>query len=499
MSARSKKTMIACFAVVVALSTGVAHARRSHLYPNSQSGVWERPRASRSGAGSYQPQEYEPIMRDRSTPASPVSVPRRPKAPIPAITASASPDENVTGEGDPIEANVDMRREFSDIRTNEYLDFEYGAGEEEEEIAPGLLGHFGHGHGPIAVEYLYTGEVFTNMRGGLQTRNATTYFGLFEMVMTADVEEMGLFPGGEIFLYALNGHGRGISEYYVGDAQVLSNIEIPFESQIFQVEEYWWERTFCDDTFMFRIGKQDVNYDFAVVEVAGDFINSSFGFHPTIPMPSYPDAAMGVMGHVLLTDSFLFRAGVWDGAANGKTWGFSGTGETFSMYEFEKLWNINGHPGEFHVGFWYHSGDFPYLDGTPGAHSGSHGVNIGGEHFLWKENCCPDDTQGLAVFGQWGWAPQRYSQLEAHQYLGTGLVYQGLLPNRDDDITGLAMAQIRYADFFPNMEEETAIELFHKFSVGDYIMIQPDLQFICNPGGTGRDAFVAGVRFEVLL
>ena len=34
--------------------------------------------------------------------------------------------------------------------------------------------------GELLVEYVYTGEVFTNMRGGLNTTRATEYRGNFE-------------------------------------------------------------------------------------------------------------------------------------------------------------------------------------------------------------------------------------------------------------------------------------------------------------------------------
>jgi len=44
-----------------------------------------------------------------------------------------------------------------------------------------------------------------------------------------------------------------------------------------------------------------------------------------------------------------------------------------------------------------------------------------------------------------------------------------------------------------------AIELFYKAQLTPYIMVQPDLQYIVNPGGENRDAFVGGLRFEVLL
>ncbi len=45
---------------------------------------------------------------------------------------------------------------------------------------------------------------------------------------------------------------------------------------------------------------------------------------------------------------------------------------------------------------------------------------------------------------------------------------------------------------------ETTVELTYKAFVNDHFTAQPDLQWIRNPGGTGRlkDALVVGMRFK---
>jgi hypothetical protein len=59
---------------------------------------------------------------------------------------------------------------------------------------PGMLGYAMHGGGGLTIEYIYTGDVFSNMRGGMNTRNATEYLGLFDLAITADLDELGFFP-----------------------------------------------------------------------------------------------------------------------------------------------------------------------------------------------------------------------------------------------------------------------------------------------------------------
>ena len=381
---------------------------------------------------------------------------------------------------------------------------------------PGMLGYAMHGGGGLTIEYIYTGDVFSNMRGGMNTRNATEYLGLFDLAITADLDELGFFPGGTFFMLFEDDHGKGISGDHVGDFQGVDNIDggVPFT----QVTEFWWEKAILDGLVTVRLGKQDANAEFAVTNLAGDFINASFGMHPNIPMPAWPHPAMGAVTFFQLTDWLSFNVGVFDGAADGRTWGFSGTGDVFSMYELRMEWELGNLPGEYHVGIWYHNGQFDDLSpgvaalgsnrlrrptvmnisplGAGDVYSGNHGVHMGLDQLIYRESCRDDDDQGLGVFGQYGWAPQ--DRNEVHHYLGAGVVYKGLFRGREEDTTGIGMAHVQFSDLL-NLRNETTIELFHKIQLTPYIILQPDLQYVASPSGQERDAVVGGLRFELLL
>lgn len=424
----------------------------------------------------------------------------------------------------------------------------------EPEQPPGLLGYHFHGRGGLKAEYIYTGEVFTNMRGGLSTNEATQYRGLFDLALTADLEKMGFFTGGKFFLLAENGHGRGLTQDYVGDYQWLSSID---GRDFTQVSEYWWERSFFDDGFLtIRLGKQDCNKDFAVVDLAGDFVHSSYGSIPNIPMPSWPETSMAAVAIVRLHEGCFLKAGVWDGVPYGGNWGFSGTGTTFSIGEFKAEYKLDDRlPGDFHVGMWYHSDRFDditpavslgclndfrarkpcsnYVAGGPlGAvgdvYSGNYGVYGGIEQLIYAEPETPADhkgrkddkdkdekegdkkdsddkdepekperPQGLGIFFQYGWAPG--DRNPANYCFGSGVVYKGLLPRRDDDIIGAGVEHVIFSESLPNQSMETAIEFFYKAQLSPWTVLQPDLQYIARPDGQYRDAFVFGVRFELTL
>lgn len=402
----------------------------------------------------------------------------------PAAPSDSAPSAPV-GEAPAAEADADAAEETEEAEEAE---------EAEEETASGLFGPFLHGGNGIVAQYLYTGDVFSNLRGGINTNRATRYLGLVDVAITADLDRLGLPPGGTFFILGEDFHGQSPTEEDIGDYQCVSSIDAPRRTQ---VSEYWWQQTFLDGELTLRLGKQDANAEFGVVDLAGDFINSSFGMVPLIPMPTYPDPSAAVAAFYTPCDWLALKTGVWDGAPDGRNWGFSGTGSTFSIAEAELLWSLLEErlPGGFHVGGWYHSGDVDDLSGN-GSFDGNYGIYLGGEQMIFKESWDPEKDEGLGVFGQFGWSPE--DRNEGRCYYGAGLVYKGLVPCRDDDITGIGIASVAFSDWL-DLDNETAVELFHRVQVSEYFSVQPDLQYIARPSGVERDALAVGMRFEVAL
>ncbi len=366
---------------------------------------------------------------------------------------------------------------------------------------PGLLGCALHGGDGITAEYLYTGEGFSNVRGGLSDIDATRYTGRFDMVLSGDLDQMGCTPGGVFFMHFQTLHGEGITDDFVGAHQRISNIDgnpgAGFD--LTQLTQYWYQNSVLDGMITVRFGKILCDSEFALATRGGDFINTSLGWTHTIPMPAYPDASAAAIAFFELTDWLEFKAGVWDGAPNGRNWGFSGTGDLFSIYELKANWALSDGrlPGDSNVGMWYHNGQFADQAGGA-AHESNHGIYWGMSQLLRKENPCDaDDAQGLGGFVQFGWAPE--DRNVAEQYWGGGLVYTGAIGGRDADTCGIGVGNMTFSTLGPRGEDETMIELFYKARVGQHVVIQPDLQYISSPGGLYTDSFVLGLRFQTVL
>lgn len=382
-----------------------------------------------------------------------------------------------------------------------------GAPDWSDDAAQFLLPERLHQVAGIVGEYIYTGEVFSNTRGGLNTNDATRYRGNLDLVLIGDTEAMNLWAGGRFFVYGNHFHGRTLSPEDVGDAQYYSNIEgFPRPENKMQLTEYWYEHVFAEGAIVVKAGKQDANADFAYVDLGGDFVNSSFGLIPTVPLPTWPNPGMGLAVLTNIDDTYHFKFGVYDGTPTtgpdtGGRSGFETLGDYGAMTLVELMINTSLSDyselvGGYRIGGWYHSDDFDDLrSGAPATKSGNFGFYAGADQLLWRESDEEDVVQGLGVFFQFGWAPSDRNEID--QYLGTGVTYRGLLPGRDEDLIGLAIANASFRD--NALDSERAVECFYRLQMTTCWSLQPDVQYIANPAGDLRDALVAGVRTEIVL
>lgn len=361
----------------------------------------------------------------------------------------------------------------------------------------------------ITLNFEYVSTLFTNTHGGVNTHHATEYTGNTHLTLSLDTGALGWWQGGEFFIYGEERHGPGLTGRHVGDLFTFNNDE---ERDFVQISEYWWRQDLLDGKVWFKIGKMDANADFLVVEYGLEFINSVFAVIPLVPVPTFPDPALGLVGYVEPTDRLYLMAGVFDQQAFGGTSGFDtavhNRSDSVTMLELALMpeLKMSGRslPGTYRVGGWYTSADedvfFNDLGGRrrPRTHRGNQGVYAAFDQLIFKENDEPGDSQGLGAFFQFGWAPSAYNEIS--QYYGTGMQWTGLVPSRDDDITGLAFGHASLSGRVQALEHrhsETAIEWFYKAQITPWFSVMPDLQYIFKPGGDGRDAFVVGLRTQI--
>lgn len=164
----------------------------------------------------------------------------------------------------------------------------------------------------LSAGFVYTGEYFDNLRGGINTSGAGEYRGDLSIYLELDTETAGWWDGGTFFAHLQEQHGQGITEDHVGDFQVLSNIDA---GDFKQVSELWYRHGFLDNAYWIKVGKMEANEDFAGMDFGTEFIHSGAGFAPTIPLATFPDQDWGIVFGASPVDWLSVNAGlyIWDG------------------------------------------------------------------------------------------------------------------------------------------------------------------------------------------
>lgn len=367
----------------------------------------------------------------------------------------------------------------------------------------------------VAINGEYTAELSGVTDGGLRRRFS------FRNILTLDAElDLGTIlgvHGGTAFVQYLSVNPeRGGSED-AGDLQGYSNIENA--KHLDALYEAWYEQTFAEGKLRFKVGKVDANSEFAALEAAGGFANSSAGFSPTVAaFPSYPDPSMSINAFVRVLDTagcaLTLGYGLYDGtAAQGVAAGgrapsiFLGSARGESLFHIgqaELAWE-GGSPtdhagtlggGRLALGMWAHTADFVRFDG--GTAQGAHGFFALAEQQLCRTRD-DDPSAGLVGFVQLGLADGSVSKVEGHYALG--LVLEGVGECRPNDSIGLyaSLADLSDDAAAGFDKDELALDAYYRIHITPAISVQPEVQYIVNPSGDPDtdDALVLGIRVGV--
>ncbi len=345
----------------------------------------------------------------------------------------------------------------------------------------------------LAFGLAYTFDGASVLKGGLHRRSVAG--GLLDLNLTLDTDAAFGLKGGTLFAQYYFRHGR-FGNDDVGSAQGYSNID---EARLSRAEEVWYEQKLLNDRLRVKVGQVDANSEFDFAEAAGDFINPTAGFSPTIAgFRTYPDPGVSVNVFIYPTEQIYLGGGYY--ADNFKQ--LSGDSFKHPFLIGELGFTHGGHgrfaAGRLAVGGWRDTASVDRIDG--GEESGTAGFYLVAEQMIWKENLeDKDDAQGISVFGQYGWADDEVSPFAQHFSMGVSAA--GLLDGRDDDATGLRLSWVGLSrasasGFDAN---ETNLEFFYRAQITPCISVKPGLQWFHHPGGIkdADDTVVGTLRASI--
>ena len=311
-----------------------------------------------------------------------------------------------------------------------------------------------------------------------------------------------------------------------------------------------------------RLGQLTADSEFVISDYGALFTNGTDGWpaflYTNIPEggPGYPMGTLGIRVAVnpwkwMTLQSAFFQGNVFaqDVNRHGFRWDLDPDLGYFWINELQMRWNqgedTNALPGQAKFGAWFHTADFanPFFDedgvpladenssGNPQTHLWNYGFYWILDQMLYRE---PADLmtaagfskdgksvaagkrseqvaekpsqQGLGWFGRIAFGPQNRNFVGF--YAESGLVYTGLIPTRDEDQVGIGFAYAQLTNGARKTLElegsrgvgaEMVLEFTYKAILTPWLYVQPDAQFIINPGGTQdlNNAFVIGWRVSI--
>jgi porin len=388
------------------------------------------------------------------------------------------------------------------------------------------LGSYG-----ISLNLQETSEVLGNTTGGI--KQSADYDGLTTADVTLDTQRAFGWRGGTFNASVLQVHGSNLSADNLDNLQTASGIEADRGIRLW---ELWYDQAFFYNTLDVKVGQQSLDQEFMVSQYSGLFVNTMFGWPmlPSADLPSgggaYPLSSVGGRVRYQPVGPFTFLAGVFNDNPGGPCQGgdsqvcdnrgtnFRVNDDPFYIAEIQFARPALGDleytdrapplPGVYRLGFWYDQGRFadqqygadglslanPLSNGAAKLHRGDYSAYLVIDQLLWRES--PESEEGLGFFFRGMIAPSDRNLVDMS--LNAGLTYREPFEHREDDIVGLGMgfanvsssasaldrdAQFYSASATPVRSNETFIEATYQYTIAPWWQLQPDVQYVFNPGG----------------
>lgn len=362
-------------------------------------------------------------------------------------------------------------------------------------------------------------EVWGNVSGGI--KRGASYDGVTLISIGLDTQRAFGWSGGPFNISVWNIRGRSISADNLLNLQTVSGILATPTTRIW---EAWFQQSFLDGM---KLGQQSLDQEFMNSQGSGLFLNTMMG-------PAYPLSSLGVRLRGLLPGGFTVLGGVFqdnppggpfnaDSQLPGSTrWGGNfnlRTGASF-IAEVQYVLNqpSNGEmdydgrasrlPGTYKLGAWIDTAPFPSQrfdngglsladpasDGLPRMLRNNASIYGVVDQMIWRP--AEDSPRSLPVFACLMGAPDDRNLISFS--VNAGIVLKAPLPGRDNDSVGagfgIAKVSAAVAGFdsdtavfsgspVPIRGSETFIELTCQCQVAGWWQLQPDFQYVLNPGG----------------
>ncbi|WP_244480618.1 carbohydrate porin [Methylobacterium sp. Leaf399] len=382
----------------------------------------------------------------------------------------------------------------------------------------------------ITYNAISTNEALGNVTGGFA--RGPIYAGKLETIVTADLGTLAGLDGLTFFANAFQIHDTGgLRDRSFGRLITVSNIEALPSTRL---SEIWLEQKWAGDRFAVRFGQLVADGEFFSSDTGKLFVSNDW---PTITGanlpgggPAYPLATPGVRLRYDPNAAVSALVAIFNGDPGDQRI-VNRTGTNFRlgdpplvMAEAQVRYNqgtrARGLAGSLKLGGYRHFGRFddlrfdtaglplasPFANGVARRLRGTGGVyGVVDQQLHRPEGAGPDG--GVSVYARISGSPADRNLIDL--WADGGVVCAGMIPGRPDDRFGASVIYARIGDgaraadidgarwghaYRPVRSFEATVELSYQARIAPGWIVQPDIQYVVNPGGGVENPSRPGTR-----
>ncbi|MFC5050490.1 carbohydrate porin [Rubritalea spongiae] len=340
----------------------------------------------------------------------------------------------------------------------------------------------------------YVGIGASNVSGGIESDSV--YAGQIYAGVHLDLEQLWNWKGARVKVSMVNRHGETLA----GSVGSVFDPVTIYGGQTTFLYDLSIEKDFTD-AFSVKVGRMAATDDFSTSPLYAYSLNNTVNGPIRAllldgVMSSFPFPVWGTRLEYVVNEEHRFRMGayqvsdsMWDASAHGTDFDISGDDGLSVFLQYDWTGEIAGRNSRMYLGTHQAFDEFETYgsDGTEGQFS---------QYYGHIDHEILDDLQVFLTAAYSGQGELARIEFQS----SFGLIWKGLFPARPEDRTVLYATYGDYSaeygeEIGEDRDYEIVCEIGHRFQLGDAYCVQPSVQYIHRPGGTGDidDSVVLGV------
>jgi porin len=347
-----------------------------------------------------------------------------------------------------------------------------------------------------------------------------TYFGRFRFSTDIDFSKLADFDG-EFFASWIWQYGPNLSGQYLGVNTLTSSIA---GEDSLRIDQFWYQQGFADNMFKVKLGQLAAVNEFGATDFFDILFNDELGYAPnSIFSTKQPFSPAGKPGIILwgdlsfITPGLYTKAGVFTAYNNayypdvhGFNYGSDFNYGSVGCYEIGYNEQKTVYTGSYKAGVNFNELSGVYANPSTGQlYTGDYTAYAIAQKTVYHpvgEDGKLETKKGLDLLLEFVNAPGDRNSLQDEVTFGSR--YTGLFPGRDEDKVGFGVIYSKngtaYSEAYQTLNNrslggETTVEIDYQYNPSPWLSIQPDTQWIIDPGGDSSRSLIVVLGLRTIV